>query len=140
MSEDLKPVGYWFEEGYGERWPDPAHLVDYQWRIDERPRIVAYLRHAPKMRDCLGYARCRLGGVPDSEMGTGDLSDGTYIWPEGLWIYVSRFSVRIPDDMIEHMRRHDFQVPADLDVATLGQRGVDLKYWEDWAGRNATER
>jgi hypothetical protein len=133
----LKPVGYWVEAGFGERWPDPTRLVDPGWCTSERSKIVAYLRRAPKVEDCLGYSHCRFGGVPDSEMGTADLSDGTYVWPEGLWIYVERFDVRLPDDMIEHMRTHGFEVPSSLDVVALEERAVDMKYWEDWAARYA---
>lgn len=70
-------------------------------------------------------------------MGTGDLSDGVYVWPEGLWIYVERFGIRLPDDMVQHMRSRGFDAPRDLDVAALGECPVDVEYWGEWAARNA---
>lgn len=48
MSTPLRAVGYWFEAGFGERWPDPTLLVDPGWCTSERSTIVAYLRSAPR--------------------------------------------------------------------------------------------
>lgn len=138
MNQPLKPVGYWKEPGIGANWPDPKQLVDPMWRCSEREQIASYLKRGLVLRACLGYARCRLGDVPDKEMGCADLSDGRYIWPEGLWIYVARFDVRIPDDMVEHMRANDFKLPDGLRAADIPREHVDLEYWNTWAENNAS--
>lgn len=136
MSKSLRPVGYWREPGLGANWPDPGNLVDPEWRLAERDQIAAYLKRGIRFRECLGYACCRLGDVPEKEMGCADLSDGRYIWPEGLWIYVARFDVRIPDDMVEHMRANNFKLPEGLRAADIPREDVDLEYWENWSRNN----
>ena len=34
-----------------------------------------------------------------------DLTDGVYLWPEGLAHYVREHDVRLPDEFTEHVRR-----------------------------------
>lgn len=50
----------------------------------------------------MGYSPCRLCGLASN--GNLDLTDGTYIWPEGLAHYVLEHSVRLPDEFIHHVR------------------------------------
>lgn len=37
-------------------------------------------------------------------MGHRDLTDGVYVWPEGLAHYVKAHAVRLPDDFLAHVR------------------------------------
>ena len=78
---------------------------------------------------CLGYAACRFPDGPHGrEMGCCDLTDGFWLWPEGLWIYVSRYHVRLPDEFVAHMRAVDFDpFPPEERLAVAGSiaREVD---------------
>jgi len=132
----LKVVGYWYD-GF-ELWlPDPSVFVDPSWEIRDRDRIVGYLRSGVRIREYLGFSWCRFeGGPPEDQMGNADLSDGTWVWPEGLSIYVSQFSVTLPDDFVAHMRANDFRVPPNLDADALGNASDDPGYWRDWCNKN----
>jgi len=64
-------------------------------------------------------------------MGSCDLTDGTWVSPEGLWHYVDVHSVRLPDEFVEHAAASDFKVlhsTFDLDH--------DISFWLDWCRRN----
>jgi hypothetical protein len=65
-------------------------------------------------------------------MGDSDFSDGVWIWPEGLWIYVDQFDVQLPADFLEHARAMGYRVPEGLNADKLEQRHVDLSFWRSW--------
>jgi hypothetical protein len=66
-------------------------------------------------------------------MGTADLSDGDWLWPEGLHVYVSQFHVRLPGEFVGHMRARAFAVPEHLSKESFGAHKVDFSYWTRWA-------
>jgi hypothetical protein len=37
--------------------------------------------------------------------GSAEFTDGTYVWPEGLAHYVDEHHVRLPEAVLEHIRR-----------------------------------
>jgi hypothetical protein len=132
----LRLVGYWIEDD-GPDWPHPRDLVDPAWEIGDRARIVSYLRDGVRIHEDLGYSHCRFsGGPPDAAMGNAELSDGVWIWPEGLWIYVDQYSVKLPADFVEHMRSNNFAVPTGLDAGELESARMDFDYWRKWSRRN----
>src|SRR5262245_48523055 len=66
----------------------------------------------------MGFSCCRFDcGIPDNEMGSCDLYDGKWLWPEGLAHYVERHSVRLPDEFIQTMRSHSWPVPTGLEFS-----------------------
>ena len=65
-------------------------------------------------------------------MGNADLTDGIYLWPEGLAVYVDRFQVKLPPWFMTHMIEHEFSVPEDLDLEYLGKLPVDYGKWTRW--------
>jgi hypothetical protein len=139
MSEarKLKVVGYWHDEFDGKDWLHPSFLVDSGWELTDRDQIVRYLRSGVRIHEDLGYSHCRFAnGPPDEQMGNADLSDGVWIWPEGLWIYVSVYSVRLPSDLIAHMRANDFRIPKRLSASRLEHVGAEFEYWKDWCNQN----
>lgn len=115
------------------RYPHPKYFVSEQPIPDAR-RVCEYLRGGHRIREQMGYAYCRLAGdTPDEEMGTADMTDGTWVWPEGLPIYVERYNVRLPDEFVEHMRRGDFKSPP----CALNYENVQyhLEKWTEWSER-----
>ncbi len=115
-------VGYWRPLG-GNRGddprdyvlPDPRTLVDVNWDSDVRSRIASYLKNGKVLAYGFDYSYCRFRcGVSDTLMGSCDLTDGVWIWPEGLHHYVEIHSVRLQNEFINHMRSHDFHPPSDL--------------------------
>lgn len=121
--------------------PDPKALVDPGWELADRPRIVGYLQSGTVWNRYLGYSWCRFdGGPPPKQMGTADLCDGAWLWPEGLHVYVGQYHVRLPDEFVDHMRRHGFQVPAGLSKAGFPEHAIDLEYWKNWCAEQAALR
>jgi len=95
----LKPIGYW----RGPDQPglsDPAALIDENWDAQERDRVAEILASAATYQPGEGCSICRICGTPNGFL---DLSDGTFVWPEGLAHYVTKHSVRLPIDVIRHL-------------------------------------
>jgi hypothetical protein len=99
--EALRLIGYWagpHESG----WPRVKDFVDPGWDARERERIAIYLREGMSIRFYMGISMCRLCGSPN---GSGEQTDGTYLWPEGLTHYVEVHNVRLPEEFVEHALR-----------------------------------
>lgn len=146
----LKCVGYWSEKLDDDYLIHPARLIDHRWHKEERAKIVTYLRNGIVFTSSLGWAQCRFPDGPSGpEMGCRDLTDGVWVWPEGLWIYVSHYGVRLPEELVEHMRLRGFDAFPDEDrwgVAGCEAREkderlrkapswttmVDSEFWKEW--------
>lgn len=95
-------IGYWSSPA-DDRWPDPRTLVDPGWDEDDRLDVGLYLRQGLVARACMGLSPCRL--CSHDRNGSLELSDGTYIWPEGLAHYVIDHRVRLPQQFVDHVER-----------------------------------
>ena len=91
-------IGYWRSES-DPRWPDPAAFVDGDWDKTERRLVASYLSAATVVVTYMGYSRCRLCSKKDN--GDSELTDGVYVWPDGLKHYVTEHSVRLPRRFVE---------------------------------------
>ena len=43
---------------------------------------------------------------PTLDMGRGELTDGVYMWPEGLAHYLEKHNVRLPQEFVDHVLKH----------------------------------
>jgi hypothetical protein len=70
-------------------------------------------------------------------MGSCDLSDGEWVWPQGLAHYVERHAVFLPDGFIEAMQSNDWRPPpnGEFPALGLGELSYDLSFWVSWARR-----
>ena len=93
-------LGYWDGPEATESWPDVRHFVDQSWDEQERDFIVGYLRMGWVVWAYMGYSICRICGKADN--GDLELSDGTYLWPNGLGHYVAEHGVRLPGWFVSH--------------------------------------
>jgi len=104
----MKRVGYW-KDGPVDWRPNPALLVDRAWaESDEGKAVIAYLKSPTvTVREAyFGGSWCRFHcSRPDSQMGSRDMTDGTWIWPEGLVHYVEDHGVRLPAEFVAHVMR-----------------------------------
>lgn len=142
----LKSVGYWSERLDDDYLIHPARLINRTWQEKDRGKIVDYLRNGLVFMSSLGWATCRFpDGPSNEEMGCRDLTDGAWVWPEGLWIYVQRYGVRLPDEFVQHMRQSGFQTSkqssAGQEAPKLDPRlrnspswtsVVDSEFWKQW--------
>jgi hypothetical protein len=151
----LRLMGYW-KHYWEQKWPDPLDLVDASWDLEERQKVLRYLRAGAVLRTTEGTSRngngwCRLGCSPDPSvlgvrkdfftgsgtsddalswqerrlarykaskksteanlssrqealhMGRAELTDGVYVWPEGLAHYLEKHNVRLPKEFVQHV-------------------------------------
>ena len=139
----LKLIGYWSDapEFEGD-WIHPKYLLQLGVINADQDQLVSYLKSGLIISRRLGYSFCRLpGGPPNEEMGCADRTDGVWVWPEGLWVYVSNYGIELPREFAEHVKDNGFKIPSDLDVSAL-RKGMayDLTYWEDWCKKKKFER
>jgi hypothetical protein len=89
-------IGYWAST-QDNTWPDVEGFVDATWDAAKRARVVGYLRRGRRWRGYRGFSRCRLCGEPN---GSSELTDGSWVWPEGLAHYVEDHYVRLPEAFV----------------------------------------
>ncbi len=131
----LKGIGYW-QSDEASILPRPHYLVQHDWLPDERDRIVAYLRAGREYMAYLGYSFCRFDcGIDASDMGCCDLTDGVWVWPEGLAHYVEHHHVILSMEFVQSMRHNRWKVPPDTLVPEIeeGHHIMDMKFWIQWA-------
>jgi hypothetical protein len=144
MSDDspsrVRMIGLWKMASNGPEsllgFPHPASLVAHDWETERRGRIVDYLRGGHTMAAYAGYSFCRFedcSHIKRTTLGTRDLTDGQWAWPEGLWHYVADHNVRLPDAFVADAASHGFVVPA---AATGELTPVDVGFWIRWVAEN----
>ncbi|MEV8371771.1 hypothetical protein AB0P21_03490 [Kribbella sp. NPDC056861] len=98
---NLTLIGYWHGPEAAAGWPDPADFVDATWDDHERDRVADYLRRGFVVRAYMGCSPCRLcDSVTNGDL---ELSDGVYVWPEGLVHYLVDHQVRPPEPFVSHV-------------------------------------
>jgi hypothetical protein len=145
----LKAVGFWLKN---EDWstdrssdqPDPRRLTWRSWRPHERPAILNYLRAGSVEGAYAGFSYCRfrLWLTPPPHMGSRDLTDGEWVWPEGVAHYVERHAVWLPDEFVETMRSRSWD-PRRGDPSERGsaeRRAYDFSFWVAWAKNHQRPR
>jgi hypothetical protein len=66
----------------------------------------------------VGYSTCRICG--DYRNGDRELTDGVYLWPQGLAHYVREHQVRLPSQFLDHVRDT---------TARFEETPVDVSWW-----------
>ncbi len=120
--QPLKVIGYWADETHPD-YPDPRDLVDESWRAAERAEVVSYLEHQRVARAFMGVSLCRMCGRRNGSL---ELTDGTYVWPDGLAHYVRDHGVRLPQPFVDHV--------VDRTGRSVDQE-VSAVWWLDHARR-----
>jgi len=90
----------WCRLGCGQKPQNPKHFFsaagttdeDKTWQERREARRVAALKteNAGELFEHV-------------EMGSSDLTDGVYVWPEGLVHYVEKHNVRLPTEFVKHV-------------------------------------
>jgi hypothetical protein len=107
----VRLIGYWRGES-DDHLPDPRDFVDETWDDRERDLVARYLEEGFSPWAFAGYSQCRICGKAN---GCAELTDGVYLWPEGLAHYVREHSVKLPDDVLDHITHRQDELSA-LDV------------------------
>jgi hypothetical protein len=127
-------VGYWGTADEGSDFPHPSELMVPGGLGDLKENVVRYLASGREYLGWLGYSHCRFHcGVEDRDMGDRDLSDGLWVWPQGLAHYVACHDISLPGEFLDTMRASQWSVPKDRplhiptsDCSMLGN------FWADW--------
>lgn len=141
----VRAIGYWCPSGYPPSrpsfrrpsdavFPDPRRLVRSGRSPAERESIVVYLRDGREYARWRGVSYCRFGcGIDDCAMGSRCLTDGVWVWPEGLSHYVEAHSVLLPEDFVRRIDEVGRSIPREGEIPsydTQGEPGYD--YWIAW--------
>jgi hypothetical protein len=154
----LKLIGYWPADGAAEKrayshafhesyedtaepvadvdtpFIHPRYLVDSTWAGKDRSRVVQYLAGARAVAHAGGLSYCRFGCGLN---GCAELSDGVWLWPEGLAHYVEHHAVRLPDEFLDHVRNRDYSpLPADEIPIDFGCQSS--RFWRAWCATQKT--
>lgn len=99
----LIEVGFWADSrDPDDTRPSPAKMVDEQWGATVAASAVTlYVQSGYLESFELGYSYCRFGCGRDMFMGCCTMTDGKYVWPEGLAHYITVHNVRPPDAFVE---------------------------------------
>lgn len=148
----LREVGYWIDEevkNYNPEsreenkhlleLPDPRVLREALGARPLPPEALQYLRSGRELNALLGYSYCRFRcGISDEQMGCRDLTDGAWIWPEGLVHYVEVHQVALPEEFLETMAQNSWQVPRLADLDELRNAEWDSSFWKGWYEKQLT--
>ena len=156
----LKLLGYWQDKDRPSlQYPHPRDFIDPSWKPELRTKLGKYLKAGELCCGSWGSAYCRFeDGPPSSEMGSGELTDGVYVWPEGLHIYVERYNVVLPEEFVSHAESNQFKIllPKDLiaHMESLPFPGpqkpfldiwpspyeIDRDYWKEWTANYLAQK
>lgn len=125
QSRKLILIGYWDGPQTSQSWPSPEEFVDASWDTDERDHVASYLRMGLVARGYMGFSPCRFCGENNGNL---ELSDGYFVWPDGLAHYVVEHDVRLPDRFVRHSL-------AMIDSLETADRDVE---W--WRGTSPTQK
>ena len=134
--QELIGFGYW-RSLFEPALPDPARFIDEQWDAKTRQAVVLYLKQGYPLSAWMGYSWCRFRcGIADNQLGSCDLTDGTYCWPEGLVHYLECHAVRLPDAVVQHILAQP-TFPHHRASQTPEVTPVSTVWWAKQAGWNS---
>jgi hypothetical protein len=129
----MKAVGFWIRDALDNDFIHPSEVVGLMPQADAIA-VAAHLRKGRVAEQYRGFSWCRCRcGISDQEMGSRDMTDGEWLWPEGLSHYVEAHRVALPDEFVTHARNPVVPKPSgEVDE-------VDLSAWVSWcrAHRNS---
>ena len=136
----LKAIGFWITSLEDERRPAPQELVGVM-PADQRARLANYLATGMTHESYLGLSWCRFGcGIDSARMGSRDLTDGTWVWPEGLAHYVRDHDILLPEEFAAHaLSKVKPRLPGwpddDIEIVSAPRETepVDHEYWQRWS-------
>ena len=122
----LKLIGCWIASVGDQDLPAPQELVG-ELPGEVRKALVSYLATGLPLVQYRGLSWCRFHcGIESRRMGSWDLTDGVWVWPEGLAHYVEVHGVILPDEFV----RHALSAPSRTKPDTAEK--YDFDYWIRW--------
>jgi hypothetical protein len=152
----LKPIGFWISNLDDDRFPPPQELVS-EYDTQTARMITDYLDAGTLIDAYFGFSWCRF--LCGDGFGSSELSDGEWLWPEGLSHYVRYHNVRLPDSFLAKVQvsrstgrveipANHGRLPDDLiESIQQGKNGfhfndpdqlsiIDYEYWTNWSTKH----
>ncbi len=103
MSYTLRKVGFWWSpDNVNAEYPRVETAIAKNVDRAVRFRVLSHVRNGQEHAAYRGWSDCRICGKMN---GSRDLTDGVYVWPEGLAHYIEKHDVMPPVDFVEHVIR-----------------------------------
>jgi len=102
-SNALIEVGFW--RRYQDASIDPSDSRPWPEHSVQRTSheiVMSYLESGFMESIEFGYAQCRLCGACEPALGCLSLTDGKYVWPEGLVHYLREHHIMLPAEFKAH--------------------------------------
>ena len=116
-------IGYWARSATDDVWPRPEDLIDNEWDTHQRYLVADYLSRGFVSRSYMGNSPCRICGLDNGAL---ELSDGMFVWPDGLSHYVRDHGIRLPIEFESHVFEY---------VSSLETTERDEVLWRSLRGR-----
>lgn len=127
----LKAIGWWIESLEDEESPAPQELVG-ALPPEVREALASYLNGGLKLIQYRGYSWCLFDCAVDySKMGSWDLTDGIWVWPQGLAHYVEAHQLILPDEFVSHALSGTPAKMPDSGECDVRQT-YDDSFWLSW--------
>jgi hypothetical protein len=124
-------IGYW-KSDREQSMPDPKKFINSSVSEADRISLIKYLLRGKTFISYLGFSFCRFDcGINDSEMGARCMTDGKYVWPEGLVHYIDKHQIWLPDNFVQHSKSN-FDFDPDL-INLKKMKLFDLDWWKGFA-------
>ncbi len=124
-------VGFWSDRLDDDWSIHPALVITPGWQAENREKIICYLLGGVRCGGMLCLHKFRLN-YEGPRLSSIERSDGVWIWPEVLALYVER-NVRLPEAFLDHMKATNF------DPHTSGHTGEEIMrmerchdHWDWW--------
>jgi len=127
----LKPLGYW-QSRDEPSLPHPREFVDTSWDESEKELVAEYMDNAYMAKEWCGLSPCRMCKKFDN--GFLDLTDGVWIFPEGLSHYVRKHSVKPPEKFLAHVRSNNYKVQVMKEYDPTSTFSRFKRQWPIWVG------
>ena len=134
----LNAIGFWRSNTNFVSLPHPKEVIT-QWDPDHKIKVLRYLVSGKILREYMGFSYCRFrNGLPPQQMGSRDLTDGHWVWPDGLLVYLDRYNIDLPNQFLKYIEDHAYTV-GDPDITHLLEDaalyGYSFKSWILWSSQ-----
>lgn len=136
----LQAIGYWRTTSRAlcdtpDGLPEPNSLRsdkrDFENAID---KVLNYLADGSEFVHWRGLSYCRICGDSSVAMGSRCVTDGIWVWPEGLPHYVNNHGIDLPKEFVAEMAKQDWKPPISTLKPTRDVKSwYDFSFWIRWA-------
>lgn len=119
----------WCRLGCGRLACGGRKLVFFEAQGTQDEQLTVEERRQRRLRAAELSEQANMASSSSLDMGSADLSDGTYLWPEGLAHYVEKHHVRLPAEFVKHV----LEEPARSASAKVSSDfTVDASWWRSF--------